>query len=87
MFKINFDRFCKGEKVKIKFGILEGHEATVYLTPTDLKTKVRGYGNADAKKLYVVLLGIKGYGHDCGGLVKTGNGWFVTESSLEYTSE
>ena len=82
MFEMQFDRFHKGEKVKIIFGLLEGFEATIYLTPTDLKAK--GYKD---KKLYAVLLGIKGYGHDCGGMVKTGNGWFVTESSLEHAGE
>jgi hypothetical protein len=86
---MQFERFYRGEKIKIIDGALpKGSRATIGLTPSELKA--RGIILSETK-IYMILLSEEltkmGYGHDCGGLAPGKNGWWASEKFMEHIKE
>lgn len=86
MVTMQFERFCKGEEVKMINGMLpKGSRATIGLTPSELEAR----GLHFKAQIYMILLSEEltksGYGHDCSGLAPRKNGWWATEEFMEHT--
>lgn len=89
MFKMYFERFYRGEEIKIIAGVLpRGSRATIGFTPSELKA--RGVG-LKSDKIYMILLSEeltkRGYGHDCSGLAPKRNGWWAREEFMGHIKE
>lgn len=88
MITMQFERFYKGEEIKIISGMLpKGSRATIGLTPSELKAR----GIIVDARVYMILLSEEltkmGYGHDCGGLVPGKNGWWASERFMAHIKE